>query len=167
MAIVYGVLAVPWYYLHGSPEEKCRQLYGDNPFAESPVIGRFIAQNTRPEGSVFILGSEPQILYYAGRKSASRFIFVYPLMIPTPAARDLLPTSLLAQPATPSDLFDESHAWLKQSYQVVGLLPFRDKAPMLLVTGEEATQVWQRYPVWYDSKRAPVLAIWRRVEPSP
>src|SRR5262249_24084794 len=85
IVLLYGVVTAPWYYLQGTPEQKARRLYGPETFPESPVVGRFLAGRSTPEDTVFILGSEPQILYYAERKSASRFIFVYPLMFPTPA----------------------------------------------------------------------------------
>jgi hypothetical protein len=43
-------------------------------------VAAFIAQNSGREESNFVYGSEPQIYCYAGRKSATRYIFVYPLM---------------------------------------------------------------------------------------
>lgn len=79
-ALIYGVGVSPSYYLRGSPELKCRKLYGVNPFAGSKPAGQFINKHSNPEDTVFIFGSEPQILFYAQRKSATRYIFVYPLM---------------------------------------------------------------------------------------
>ena len=69
-----------WYFSPGPPEAKSRRLYSLNPFPESPELGRFIASRTAPGDTVFIFGSEPQILYYSGRRSASRYIFAYPLL---------------------------------------------------------------------------------------
>jgi len=56
-----------------------RMVYGTPPFAESREIADFIERNSQPDDRVFIVGSEPQILFYARRRSASRYIFFYPL----------------------------------------------------------------------------------------
>jgi hypothetical protein len=60
---------------------------GGNPSLESLPVAKRLAELTAPTERVFVAGSEPQILFYAKRLSASRFVIVYPLMIPTPLAR--------------------------------------------------------------------------------
>jgi hypothetical protein len=52
-------------------------------FESSDIAGR-IAGITSDRDYVLILGSEPQILYYAQRRSPTRFMITYPLMIDTP-----------------------------------------------------------------------------------
>jgi len=79
-----AALAVPlWlqsgYYFTKSPEELSRDFFSVNPFPETVDAGAFIAQHTAPEDSVFIFGSEAQILFYARRRSASPFALLYPL----------------------------------------------------------------------------------------
>jgi hypothetical protein len=59
---------------------------GQNPFAESPLVARRVAELSGPDDFVFIAGSEPQLLCYAHRFSPTRFITMYPLMIPSPLA---------------------------------------------------------------------------------
>jgi hypothetical protein len=59
---------------------------GQNPFAESPLVANRVAELSAPDDLVFIAGSEPQILCYAHRFSPTRFITMYPLMIPSPLA---------------------------------------------------------------------------------
>lgn len=51
-----------------------------NPFPESLVISDFIKKHTSPEDRVAIFGSEPQIFFYAQRRSSSPYIYMYPLM---------------------------------------------------------------------------------------
>ncbi len=63
----------------GSPTRIARTLYGLNPFAESEELGRRVAELSAPDDTVFVLGSEPQILFHARRRSATRYIFTYPL----------------------------------------------------------------------------------------
>jgi hypothetical protein len=63
----------------GTPEAISRAIYGQNPFPESLEIGKYIRRTSGPEDRVYIIGSEPQILFYAARRSATRYIFFYPL----------------------------------------------------------------------------------------
>jgi hypothetical protein len=57
------------------------------PFLESEAVAKRVAELTTPEEYVFVAGSEPQILYYSQRFSPTRFVTVYPLMIPSPIAQ--------------------------------------------------------------------------------
>ncbi len=68
------------------PAELSRRTYPGNPFAESSPVAERLAALTRPSDPVFVAGSEPQILYYARRRSPTRFTIMYPLMLPTPFA---------------------------------------------------------------------------------
>jgi len=67
-------------YLSLGPEAISRYTYMGNPFIEAVDVARYLREHSDPEDSVFILGSEPEILFYAQRKSATRYIFFYPLM---------------------------------------------------------------------------------------
>ncbi len=64
------------------PRAISAMLYRQNIFWESIDIGRYIRDHTRPDDAVFILGSEPQILFYANRPSATRYTIMYPLFGP-------------------------------------------------------------------------------------
>jgi hypothetical protein len=70
-----------------SPNALARRLYGDNPFMESSAVARELAAITDPRDLVYMAGSEPQILFYARRRSVTRFVISYPLMLPTKYAR--------------------------------------------------------------------------------
>ena len=48
-----------WFTL--SPSEVGRNLYGTNPFPESPEIARYLSAHTAPADTIAVLGSEPQI----------------------------------------------------------------------------------------------------------
>ena len=60
--------------------QACRSVYGLNPFPESLEISRVIRQLTRPDDRIAVLGSEPQIYFYSGRRSATGYIYTYALM---------------------------------------------------------------------------------------
>ena len=88
VAVVAGVLALPGIRLIGmAPDAIARSIYGSsNPFVESEAVARRVAELTRPQDFVYVAGSEPQILYHARRRSPTRFVISYPLMLETPLA---------------------------------------------------------------------------------
>ena len=131
---------VPWI-IH-TPGSFAEDKLGKwNPFLESPLVAKRVAELSSPHDFVYVAGSEPQILYYAGRFSPTRFITVYPFMYPPApvakiyqeeAIRDLEknPPSLivLVQSATswpslattPPDFSIFLSRLLKQNYNLVG-----------------------------------------------
>ena len=69
--------------------ELIRSLYQENPFLESPEVARYLAAHTTPDDRIVVLGSEPQIYFYSDRKSATGYIYAYPLMEPQPYASQM------------------------------------------------------------------------------
>jgi hypothetical protein len=57
-----------------------RRIFNVNPFAESLPIARYIREHSEPGDRIAVLGSEPQIYFYAQRRSATAHILVYPFM---------------------------------------------------------------------------------------
>jgi len=106
----------------------------------SRVVAQRVAEMTSPGDSVLIAGSEPQILSEANRFSPTRFIIMYPLMIPTPVAykyqREAMaeieshrptlivftpePGSWLQHTNTPPDFFQYLNYLLGHEYEPVG-----------------------------------------------
>ena len=68
------------YLFSMTPFQVTRSTYGPNPFFESVQIAEFIRQRTNKDDHVAILGSEPQIYFYSKRRSASGYVYMYPLM---------------------------------------------------------------------------------------
>jgi len=68
-----------------TPEELNLWIYGRlNPFIEAQIAGQKLAEMTDPSERVYVLGSEPEILFYAKRRSSSRFINLFPVILKTP-----------------------------------------------------------------------------------
>ncbi len=67
------------YFLEPNPGKISRYYFGANPFPESEAIGAFLAARTTAKSRILIIGSEPQILFYAQRQSPSAFLMIYPL----------------------------------------------------------------------------------------
>jgi len=62
------------------PEKIVRQEYGGNPFPEATAFGKYIKEHSEPDARVAVLGSEPEIYFYAQRHSATGYIYTYGLM---------------------------------------------------------------------------------------
>jgi hypothetical protein len=63
-----------------------RSIYGTSLFIEAKKAGEYIKENAPPDARVAVLGSEPEIYFYARRRSASGHIYMYPLMETHPFA---------------------------------------------------------------------------------
>jgi hypothetical protein len=72
--------------LHGdiwfgnSPVKACQRIYGDTLFPAMVGISDYLRTNSAPDASIAVLGSEPEIYFYAKRRSATGYIYMYPLM---------------------------------------------------------------------------------------
>jgi hypothetical protein len=69
-----------WFYLPLEPDELNVKLYGGTFFVDSLRIAGELKESTAPSDCIVVLGSEPQLLYYCKRRSASEHIYMYPLM---------------------------------------------------------------------------------------
>jgi hypothetical protein len=69
------------YLFRLSPERVSRVIYGLNPFPESLKIAEYIKNHSTAGDTIAILGSEPQIFFYSDRRSATKHIVVFPLML--------------------------------------------------------------------------------------
>ena len=63
-----------------SPEAVCRWMYSGNPFLECLKIAEYLNKNSGPDQRVAVLGSEPEVYFYAKRRSATGYIYTYSLM---------------------------------------------------------------------------------------
>jgi hypothetical protein len=163
------------------PAEISRAIYGMNPFPESIEIGRYIRRTSDPDDRVYIVGSEPQILFYAERASATRYIFFYPLTGVYPdvlerqrkvvaevsAARPLyvvwvnLRSSLMRVDGTESHVFDESKALLAREYLLEFVaLPAEQEDSYEFVHGREARVLMRA--VGRRAESAAWVAVYRR-----
>ena len=77
-------------FFFGRPlAEANRMVNGTNPFPESIKIGEYLRAQSSPSDTIAVLGSEPQIYFYAQRHSATGFIYTYGLMEPQPYAHQM------------------------------------------------------------------------------
>ena len=126
----------PFVFVY-SPREAVRKIYPASAFfPEMPDLGRRIAQITRPDDRVFIFGAEPEVLFYARRASATRYIFLFPLYGPysdarkrqsetadeisahRPAAALYLPNGLFFNPGSEQFFTGWSQAYLRENFRI-------------------------------------------------
>ncbi|MFA5291856.1 MAG: glycosyltransferase family 39 protein [Phycisphaerae bacterium] len=77
------------YLLESDAFVLSRANFGLNPFPEAQKIAEFIKANSNKDDRIAVLGSEPEIFFYSHRRSATPYIYVYPLVEPHPYAVDM------------------------------------------------------------------------------
>lgn len=89
------------YLLLSTPVEACRMTYGPNPFPEAVEAGSYIRRRSSPDERILVLGSEPEIPFYAGRRSVTRQVYMYPLNGGSARARTLQDQVIQAAESAP------------------------------------------------------------------
>ncbi len=79
-AATIGVVHERDYFFADNPARLSGLIYSGNPFSESLKIAKFIEERTTPDDRIAVFGSEPQIFFYANRRSATGYIYTYSLM---------------------------------------------------------------------------------------
>jgi hypothetical protein len=140
------------FYLENNPNKISRDFFGLNPFPESADVAAFISENSAPDDRIFIFGSEPQILFYAQRRSATPFVHVYPLMFVHPGYREmqesllkdvmtndpkfilfvLVPTSTLWDGKADLSFVENLKAFVAKNYLLAGRVAAGERPIMLL-----------------------------------
>lgn len=133
-----------------SPAQASRDTYWPNPFNESLEIARYIRSNSKPSDTIAVIGSEPQIFFYAGRRSATGYIYMYPLMEGHAFALEMqrrlidevekaepeylvfvrIPLSWLQTPTSKTLIYDWFTGY-KENYQRVGMVEIFEKSSNL------------------------------------
>lgn len=147
-------------FLKLSPQEVSRFIYGTNPFPESLEIASYIEGNSSPDDTVAILGSEPQILFYAKRRSPTGHTDTYEMMKSHPYAIEMQKEmigeieaaapkfiifvrsylSWLSEPNSPNDIFDWFEQYQKKYYTQVGLVNISGPASTKYIWGRQVSE---------------------------
>ncbi len=81
-AFAYTIYGQREVFFRMTPLEVCRSIYGANPFPEALDVARLVRNQTPKGAALAIVGSEPEIFFYADRPSATGYIYTYELMEP-------------------------------------------------------------------------------------
>jgi Dolichyl-phosphate-mannose-protein mannosyltransferase len=135
---IYGEREI---FFQMTPLEVCRTLYGANPFPEALDLARLVRNQTPPGTPLAIVGSEPEIFFYADRPSATGYIYTYELMEPQKYAAIMqgemigeiekarpelliyvdVPLSWLPQDGANMYIFDWLRTYLAQNYRLMAV----------------------------------------------
>lgn len=85
-AVLFGNGAV-WFTL--SPKKAVEKIYLSSLFGDTREVAAFIQEHTPPGARIAVIGSEPEIYFYARRRSATGHIYTYALMEAHPYAARL------------------------------------------------------------------------------
>jgi multidrug transporter EmrE-like cation transporter len=141
-ALSYSVVRQSDYLFRMTPDEICAAEYGRNPFPEAIPVADYIRTHTSAGERIVVLGSEPEIYFYAERRAVTPYVYVYPLVENQPLAplmqadfiRDVesakpeylvvvnVSASWLIQPGAPSGLFRWMSPYYERRYQQVGVV---------------------------------------------
>ena len=147
-----------FYYSTDNPVGLCKAIYGTNPFTESVEIAKYIKANSSDTDKIAVLGSEPQIPFYADRKSATGHIYTYGLMEihdynlkmqeemiseiekskPLYMVFCNIPFSWLSKPNSPKRIFDWYGKYSQDNYNVVGMVDIPNQGPSSFYWGADA-----------------------------
>ena len=78
VAIMPCYTLYPFVFMY-TPQEAVREIYSGDRFDKMPEFAKVISTITKEDDRVFIFGAEPELLFYARRLSATRYIFLFPL----------------------------------------------------------------------------------------
>jgi hypothetical protein len=167
--IVFGILTfghingLKTYYFHPNYELILRQVYGNNPFPESMVIGNYINSNAKPEDQIVLIGSEPQIYFYTQKKAPSRHAYFTILVTDVPQHKEWQrefvrdtekakprylvffkhPISLMVQPNTDNYVFEWLNKYVTEHYSVAALVDMPDGGMSTYVMDKQQLSSYQ------------------------
>ena len=170
----YGLFQERNYLFFYSPVEVSRLIYGSSPFPESPRIARYLQEHTSAQDSIAVLGSEPQLYFYAGRTAATTYIYMYGLMEQQPFAVSMQtemtrqierarpkyivmvnsPSSWLESGDSSDLIFRWSARYLPVNYQPVGVID--------ILTPTNTLYLWDRQIAGYRPKSTSSLVVYGR-----
>jgi 4-amino-4-deoxy-L-arabinose transferase-like glycosyltransferase len=173
--VAWGIHVQVWAFFRLPPLGVLRAIYGDNPFMESMTVSQYIREHSKPDARVAVIGSEPEIYFYAGRHSATGYIYTYALMEPQPYAsamqRDMMGEIEAAKPEFVV-LVMYKYSWLmgeksdptiikwagdytKKFYQPVGVIGLQQDGQIVWIPGKAADDFHnslQQFMVIYQRK---------------
>lgn len=174
VAILYAIFGGRDYLFRMSPREISRSTYGLSPFPEAVEIARYLNQRAGKNERIAVLGSEPQIYFYARRRAATGYVYTYALMENHPFAHRMqqqmideieaarprflvfvsVPTSWLARPGSDRTVFDWFTRVSREQYAPVCWAD--------ILSAEQTRYVWGRDAVKYQAKSPLWLAVLER-----
>ena len=106
-------LGLVWY----GNRRRRTDVYGSTLFTEATRAANFIRTNSPPDARIAVVGSEPEIYFYARRRAATGYLYMYPLMEKQPFALKMQQQMMQEiERARPEFVVyvDDEYSWLKR-----------------------------------------------------
>jgi hypothetical protein len=159
VAITYNLWLEKDNLFRYTPLEVSRTTYGANPFPEALEIANYIKNNSEPGELVAVLGSEPEIYFYAGRISATGHLYMYGLMenqkyassMQTQMIREIeaarpkfvvvvnVAASWMVQKSSIRYVLDWGERYVANLYDLVGVIDIIDPVTTRYIWGEKTS----------------------------
>ncbi|MEW6668823.1 MAG: hypothetical protein AB1512_26730 [Thermodesulfobacteriota bacterium] len=147
-----------------------RASYGMNPFPEAVEIAKFIHARSLPGDTLAVMGSEPEIYFYARRRAATGYLYTYPLTENHPFAERMQqemasqiekamprflvfvgnPFSWSGAPGSAAPLFEWFNRFVGLHYRLVGTVDTLSSQETAYAWDEEAVTYQKRSRSWMD-----------------
>lgn len=82
----WAVASDRFIFFQATPAQVTRAIHDRNPFVEAVEVARYIRERSSKDDRIAVIGSEPEIYFYAGRPAATGYVYMYPLMESQPYA---------------------------------------------------------------------------------
>ena len=142
IALCSPIFAQREFLFQLTPKMLNRVSFGPNPFPESLEVAKYIKKHSSENDTIAVLGSEPQIYFYAQRFSATGYIFTSHLMERTEYALKFqeemisdiersqpkflifvnVPFSWIKMPGTKESISTWFNQYCRKNYERVGLV---------------------------------------------
>jgi len=167
------------YLFSMGTRELSRTMYGTNPFIEAVEIAKYIRDRTDENDRIAVLGSEPEIYFYADRKGATGYIYTYALMEPQPFAKTMqeemirqiesahprylvfswIDVSWLAKKESDQGIVAWGQRYVHQCYDPVGVAD--------IISDDETHMAWENEVRKYVAVSSNLVYTFRRKSDSP
>jgi hypothetical protein len=175
-AIVFSVFSQGHFLFEMTPLQIMRQTFGINPFPEAIEIAAYIKAHSAANDRIAIVGSEPEIYFYAARQSVTPYVYIYSMMEPHPFALQMqedfikdvedakpayvvivkISPSWLRKPSSPALLGEWYPAFLEKAYEPVGVAD---------IGREQTIYRWDADATYYTPRFANTVVVFRRQRP--
>jgi len=81
LCFAFSVLRQREIYFSLSPGQIVQSIYGDNAFVPALKVADYLRENSPADARIAVLGSEPEIYFYARRHSATGYLYMYSLIV--------------------------------------------------------------------------------------
>ncbi|MBW2604810.1 MAG: glycosyltransferase family 39 protein [Deltaproteobacteria bacterium] len=174
LTIFYCVYKERLFFFSLSPAVACRTICGANPFPESVKIGDYIRTHSSENDRIAVIGSEPQIYFYARRLAATDLVNTYAMMELHPYALKMqmqmiseiettrpkflvivnIATSWLRRAGSETFLIDWVSKYARKYYKRVGVVD--------IISREKTEYHWDSGAAGYSPRSRSWLGIYER-----